>query len=460
MNKNICLVCAIAIIFTLFNYDSPNYIYNLTTVGIVIILFFFTKEQINDLANIHFRPIHLFLISYCVVFFQIPIDYLCGYDYDYYATGNILDMPVCVSLASLGLISFLVGYFIKPYSSISANQFINYSKSAHPFAILTTVFIIVLLLTTPLSILMGGYSNDLLKAGGLYNYISAWLNLFVALFFVQHTLVHRNSSLVGCSIKDFIISVGKLQNINLLLITFVILNIGDRGPIIVFAISYYLSYIVVSRKSLSRKTTFVILFVSSTVFSFLGETKNQRDNNTIFDRIEAVLNDRSTTENKESISPLTQELATSYNCLSYSVMTVPEREDYYYGKHQLYYITSVIPFVSSFIKIGQPSSARLTEIIVGPDALFGTGTTILADFYLDFGIWGVLICMFVFGYYIRQFEYILFCNSSPTLFLYTIAFFISSHLFYIARSPVLTNLKYAIWGFGILYFYNKIHNKK
>jgi len=72
---------------------------------------------------------------------------------------------------------------------------------------------------------------------------------------------------------------------------------------------------------------------------------------------------------------------------------------------------SLIPFGASAMRsvsgnpmVGVTSSTLMTEVVRGPDAVAGTGITVLSDLYLDFGLTGAVMGMMVLGVLFSRFE--------------------------------------------------------
>lgn len=451
------LISILVILLYIINVD--NWIF----IGISIaclVLFLFRKEANFQIKKVYFRPIHIFLLCYLIVFFQTPIDYSLGYVNSWFELGETRVIGECLVLSYLGLVSFLVGYLLKKYKPNRKRQFnMSYNASTSIFAYLSTLFLILVVVTTPQAVLYGGYGRDLIHSASAYSYLSSWCQLFIIAFFVQHSLQLRGKRGKDMSIFNFVKSVGIHHNTNILFYFLLILNIGDRGPVLIVLTAYYISYIVSSGKTLNKKYLLISCTLAVIVLSILGQTKQFRDNNTIFDRI-SMLDDSNGRYDVKSISPYTKELAGSYKCLAFSVMNVPTRESYKYGQYQLSYILSAIPFSSRIIPTAGASSTRITYYIQGEDATYGNGSSCVADFYLDGGFVLVIIGMFLFGLAMRSFEHTIFCEEKPSLLYYSFAFYFCCYSVYISRSMVLFYFKYALWLFFVLYLFNKLFRNR
>lgn len=297
-------------------------------------------------------------------------------------------MIVSVKYALLGLLAFLIGYVIEA-DKIKAHRKGGFSVSVvspKPFAFFSSLLIVLLLVLVPRSVLMGGYSNDMLTNASIYNYLASWVNTILISYIVIYTVnAKQTGEQVGADIKSFIKSIGWWQNINVIVYTIIILNIGDRGPLIVLAFSYYLSYIVICKKKLSNTKISVALISAIMITSILGDTKQFRDNNSIWERLISVLDSRSYQE-KESFFPGTSQLAGSYCCLPLAIQMQKNTGEYDFGKNQVSGITSAIPFIGRIMKLPESTSSRISRFALGDNFDYGLGTSCISDLFLDGGL--------------------------------------------------------------------------
>lgn len=80
---------------------------------------------------------------------------------------------------------------------------------------------------------------------------------------------------------------------------------------------------------------------------------------------------------------------------------VPEQYDYFYGKFKIVGFMGVVPFSRGlYLSENDPfatSADFLTFIMIGPNAGWAVGTTIIADIYLDGGVVAIVALMFALG---------------------------------------------------------------
>ena len=460
------LILAIAFFVALFidtsYFNVPGAIV-LLAMGILLpILFIFYKDENSDIRRVYFRPVHLFLFSFVIVFFQMPVDILLGYHSGYYLVGRIDLMPESVRVSLLGLIAFFLGYIIKKEKDIQQERDGVYNMLPAPITIyklLTSVMLIAIFVLVPTSVLFGGYHTKGMAETG-YNYLMAWCGFFYIAYFIQYSINMKIEGRGrGWTIKQCIRDIGLWQNINMLIYVIIILNVGDRGPLIYVITVYYIVYLAVTGICPSKKTIIVGMIIGAVIVAFLGYTKKYRDNDTIVERINTTWEANPYENQEESIIPTTYELATSYRCLSYSIEDIQRFGSYGSGKYQLTYIVSVVPFAAGLLGLNQVSWTYISHLIQGDFLSYGNGTSIIADFYLDGGLFFVLLFMFAFGYFVKIFDQVLFSNKKASLLLYCCAFYFSIYFISIPRNALLISLKYAVWLAIILYSYQRFSNR-
>ena len=89
-----------------------------------------------------------------------------------------------------------------------------------------------------------------------------------------------------------------------------------------------------------------------------------------------------------------------------SLAAVPDIYDYGYGWFKLIGIAGVIPFIRGVLLSdysGPISTAHLlSDVTLGSSAGWGIGSNVISDIYVDFGLWGVPVVMFVVGIFCRK----------------------------------------------------------
>ena len=80
-------------------------------------------------------------------------------------------------------------------------------------------------------------------------------------------------------------------------------------------------------------------------------------------------------------------------------------------------------------------------MIQGDDPKYGDGRSSTADLYLDFGVFGVVVGLFLFGIFASRADFTLSHGGSVSLFFWLTALIYLTGAFYIGRSSILIFLQ-------------------
>jgi len=436
-------------------------------VAIILTLFSLHKEKVFNLKGQFLKHSTIILIAFLIAHYQYYIDYLLGfasYDNLYFWVNHTIVIKAML-LSTIGLIAFLIGYlsFIKK----SLKQPIKKKEKIAGTTYLIFLSIICLSIyfftANPLY-LIGFYGAEKLGATATYS-----ITLFSSLIFAVIIQNCRNMVLtnkIPINFKAYIKMQGYYLTILIGVYLLSVMISGDRGPLITFPMCYISGYFFVTKKKLRTKYGLILFFAAAFFISILGIARGLNKNLDFVSKLESSLNsDNRFKEN--SILPATQNLAVSVRSLHTAVNYVPGQRNFLYGRFQVQQIFSAIPFFSFFTpllftdnsyKYGG-SAQFITWINQGDNPTSGDGTTCIADFYLDFGVFGVIFGMFLFGYLIRLCEIAMF-NSFPSIFWHIFSVVYIVNAVYLSRSPVLINLKTVVFIYIILLVNNYVLNKK
>lgn len=438
--------------------------------ALAIIVFFSKKEKETNLKKQYLKHSTLIVFGFVVVHFQYHIDFLLGYVNNFYpyiwVQNDIVVKALAVSVS--GLLCFLIGYLwyknkkTKPFqnSKQENRKLISIKLLSYLAAVLLAAYFYY---ANPLY-LIGFYGAEGIGAEAAYIIL-----VFKTVVFAVLIQTARNFKIKEIKFSNFL-SYIKSNNllINILIgvyLTSVLIS-GDRGPIIFFGIAYFGNYLFVSNKKLNIYKTIGILVLGAVFITLLGKVRSLDRILSFSERFSTSLQMESRFETK-SILPQTQELATSIRALHHTMNHIPDKHDYLYGRFQLQQALSIIPFGNSIVQLifednsykYGGSSRFITWIILGDNPYMGHGSSVTSDFYFDFGLLGVVIGMFIFGYSMRYAEVAMFSQQQPSLF--THAFFIVflSSAIYISRSTFLIEMKAVVWTFFILFINQKFINR-
>lgn len=222
---------------------------------------------------------------------------------------------------------------------------------------------------------------------------------------------------------------------------------GDRGPIMQIAIIIAVCYgIFIKKITLFRLMLFIS--VGALFFSIIGLGRSVEEGN---------LFDNGFNRYQESEAYATEELASSVRIMYRALTYFPDSFDYLYGLQFLLGLLGIIPFLSGFVidyfqipPTLTASSRFFTFLGQGNNVTYGEGTEILSDIFINFGLIGVFIIMFLYGYGTSIITYKALKNRSDMFFL--ILLVIASTAIVINRAQFLTPLKDILYILVLFYF--------
>lgn len=443
-------------------------------VGLVLMIIYFYKIN-NDkkLQQNYFRPSILFLVSFIIVSFQVPLDFILGnlnvYDLDVALfNSNLLNKTVSLSL--IGMSSLFLGYFFLSKTRIrkkEENIYYNYNKYINASLIICSYVMFFFFINNVgieyLSGLYAGSTNWGKGAGWFNKFFEGFIySSFIYKFYCNKSFVKYNNIK---NIFKYIEFIGLPLLILLIIYMSISFYVGDRGPLISFILLFSVGYVIKYRIKVKLIFFIISIFLFSSVLFLIGITRNT-DKDSILSNNEKYVEFK----NNPSISPLTSELAGSILPLSIALDVVPKKEPYKYGLFQANQVIITFPgiFGLYFSSLGYDkieddylfdSAKYLTRIYLGKFPTWGVGSNCIADLYLDFGFLGVIVGMFLFGLFLRRMDIALNPRNFKNLSLFTaVLFFIYfSKLLYIPRSMVLTPFSDSLFVFFILWIVSKIN---
>lgn len=150
----------------------------------------------------------------------------------------------------------------------------------------------------------------------------------------------------------------------------------------------------------------------------------------------------------------------------YVLMEEADKEGITYGSTMMMNVLSAVPFAQSLylnitgLPLSTISSANLvTDLHFGTGKnyeRFGLGTNLVGDVYLAFGLLGVIILFWVFGYALRKLYLKISIGNTLALLVYALIFMSS---IYYTRSGYLTPVRDVIWVLGA-YWLSNVQLKK
>jgi oligosaccharide repeat unit polymerase len=434
-----------------------------------LLFFMFSKENEPSLKGQFFKNSSFFLLGYCIVHFQYYFDYVLGNatlsnSYIWINTSVVVKAMV---LSIIGMLCFFMGYFTFKNTLKNTLKKNNEKQTGvQLLLILALISLVVFLLTVNPLYLAGQYGAEDMGISATYAILI--FSLLVYAIIIQNCRNMIVSGYIPSNFKEY----AKLQGYFLISLIGIYLLLvmlsGDRGPIITFGICFVSGYFIVTKRKLNIKYGIPFILAGAFFMTLLGEIRKSDKDLGFSSKFKEVIN-QDNIYNEPSFIPQTQELAGSVRTLHATLDYIPEKHDFLYGRFQFQQISVVIPFFNFFLQSifkdhhakYAGSSSFVTWINQGDFPTSGDGTSCIVDFYFDFGLMGVIIGMFFFGYFTRFLEINMFSYYIiPSVIVHVLGVVYLSNAIYISRSSVLFDMRSVIWIFAVLFINKKfIANK-
>jgi hypothetical protein len=421
------------------------------------------------------HPVPVFVLGYCIVYYQLPFCYLFDFELPYYSDYVLLypeNISYCLLLASLGLSSFFCGeqvYFNKSnrikiikksiiYSNYeNINKYLYRIRNVNSVIVLITFILFFLYIRSlGLDSYFGFAYGDLTKVVGAFSthFGFAYTILLFLLILIE---LSRIVLLRPKSFLAYILEWDKkvLAVILITLVPFVLS--GDRGsylqPLALVIVPYFILV-----KPLRFKQAIFFIVVGAFVMVLVSDTRGGQSigwQEAFYTRIDSVSNPAKWP---------TMELANSFGTFNIATAYFPEKYSYNYGVNLFYRTASLVPFSSFITDIKNKNKENdyifssdlfFTNILTKGTFSSGSGTSSLADVYMDFGPYGIPVVLFVWGLVMAWIS-----QRAVTTFSVVFVFLYAYYTYfgiYVNRSSFFYGWNSFIWVLIIYYFINRLY---
>jgi len=349
------------------------------------IIYFRTKKKLNYLD---FDTI--FILIYCIIcfsttfFYEIPLLYralFLGFPVSniYINRGNLL--------ALIGLLCYMIG-------SLSISNYIKCSKKNYCKVINTLFLSIFLFFLIVLLIASGGLTSykNIYTGQGKETGITNYLILMIVCITIVMVATELYNKIISPSYR-----IRKISVFSIFLLILLLLWAGNRTAASMLTLPFLGIY---AMYFFNVRLKEFIIFIFLAIFS-MWIVQNTRAN-VAFELSSPVL----------IISDLTIPSRQLYSALEYV-----DQRGYTYGLSMLAGIINLVPFLPSLVVNsiidygGNPNEIGSAELLTDftyekmnapRENRIGLGTTVVADVYLSFGLFGVVFFMFLLGYFINK----------------------------------------------------------
>lgn len=432
--------------------SSLNLIY--TVIYFILITFFLIRNKRFTKNWVRFDVI--FLIGFTIVHIQIPALASLGIEparpHLVWINKDLVNFATWFSL--IAIVFWMWGYSTyKIKIEKKNNRFIEHKINYLLLdSLILSIFILYIIITG--SILFSGKYNIDNEIGRESLYIFLFLNVLIYLRIIYFIKDQPKSSNILTIFKAFISN--RIFSSIILIYFFIFLLSGDRGPILRILLIGVGSYTIFI-KPISFKKLSLFIITGAFILTLIGlgreNDASNFGNKNIFERGYSAFLESDNTN-------ITDELAGSNRILYMALDTVPAQHNFLYGITYIVNIAWSIPFLAGIIVnafniplMYRDSSQFFTITSLGPDPTWGVGSELIADIYINFGVYGVFILMFLFGRFSsKSFSKALSFNI-PHIIIYLC---LISEAISINRGGLLTPLKPIISMLLINYFFMKI----
>jgi oligosaccharide repeat unit polymerase len=420
------------------------------------------------------HPVPVFVLGYCIVYYQLPFCYLAGYQLSYYANLVVFapqKIPYCVLLAAMGLASFFAGdqlfynrrtvTFRQPEAvpgdcALLQPYFYRIRTTNTVLLLLTLAAYALYISSMGITSYLGySYGDTSRVTGGYTTYLMLLYTvlLYLCILFEIVRLIKIRPQ----SFKAYLRAWDKrvLAVLFIIIVPFVIS--GDRG-------SYLqpLSLIMAPYFVLVKPLRFIQAAMAVVAMAFLlvvvGDTRG-RDNVTLSDalsaRIDAIANPAEWP---------TMELATSFGTFNIATTYFPDKYAYSNGEKILYNFAALVPLSSFFTEVEEKnkqnnylftSTLFFTNILTEGTFSSGSGTSSLADVYMDFGPYGLPVILFLWGVFMAWISRRA-SGASSAIFVFLYVYY-SYYGIYVNRSSFFFGWNNFIWVLIGFYGINRLY---
>ncbi len=453
----IVLILLVLVVPDRFEVFNSNYNLALSLIYFCLLIFHFYQNMKVSKNWLRFDVV--FLIGFTIVHIQIPYFASIGIEPSHpqfvWINKNLVNFATWMSVVAITCWLLGYSYFVnkgrnlQKYIKPSTSLHINYFK--YDIILLSSFLVFLGLAGT--SLLSGVYDGgNSYNSGANYVYL-----ILVSLLFLRIIYFFKDFT-QGSSIKYIIHRAFSYKIFSLVLILFVLLFLfaGDRGPVMQVALIIGGLYGLIV-KPISLKTLIVFTVAGAFVFTLIslgrGGDASQFEEGNIFER------GYSSYQTQEE-GNTTEELATSVRLQYIALDVVPDKHPYLYGVTFFTVGVGVIPFMGSAVlnifsipDMYKSSSSFFTILTKGPNSGSGTGSEILADIYINFGLVLTFVIMLIFGIFSAH----VFNKATSRNFVYLLIFII---LIYSAlsmnRGMLFTPLKDIVYILFFNYLFTRI----
>jgi len=405
----------------------------------------------NNYFNFHI----LFLISFFFVNFVYPI-FLYPISPIYFSVFKFIFnenvITKATALALIGSSSYIVGVSLlaheKHHSQIKLKN--NYKALQFIFSCFVYFMFIILFYFAGTEMITGRFGSSENIPSGLLAFFQAGIGVSVIL-----SINKKNKGTILNFIKNF------NKPILLILLCYILLfiYIGDREPamqIILITICCFSLFV----RPIKLKNLIILVLVGMLMLSFIGAARSKNINasdsgvNNFVSRGIGNIQFGSFFDIGMDLIINNRNLYVGYDYAN--------KKGLNYGRSMVRYIFAPIPgmprLMTDLLFDATPNELSSGRFLTDEaNASWGLGTNIIADLYMELGLFGVIVFMFLLGYIVMKLH-IKAVNNQNYAFIIGYIFLVGFSV-YLPRSTVFEPLRHVIWAICLFYLFKYFSNK-
>jgi len=433
----------------LYVFSPKEYSYNYCLILLAVFLILSYSIVKSTVINNNYFTFHvLFLISFFFVnfvypIFQYPYNQIPYVVFKHYFNHSLITKTTALSV--LGISSYNVGVNLSnvKYKSNSSNNLVKFNT--YEFLITNWLYFVfgLILIIAGKEIMRGNMGSTQLIPPGLLVIFQVSIGLAI--------IIGMLSSIYSGGIINFFVKYNKPILFLTLFSMFLFAYAGDRGPsiqVVMIFVGAYSLFI----KPIKLKSLALLVLLGMFTLSFLQGTRthdvSKSGGGGFINFIERGI------ENYEvnNFIDIGKDLIVNNRNL-YAGYDYAKNNGYTYGSNMFNYLFAPIPFLPSLMTNiffdsppSQLTTARILTDEVGVN--YGLGTNMVADLFMAFGIFGVIVFLFLLGFIVTKAQIKANQNSISASIIYI---FLIGFSIYLPRTSILDPFRHIVWAL-ILYF--------
>ena len=446
VSSQICLLLMYIVLEK--SYDESLLSITMIIVVFILIFFFSSSEEESVLKRQYFKVSSLFVLSFSIVHFQFYIDLIMGYTtiYSKYTINpDVVNKSSLISALSLG--TFFIGYIFKSnisFSSVRIKKVVGDDFSPQTMKVVLFSIFAGVIFFTPLNYYNAGYITvELPTIATIFHKAFIYA---AAAYLMLNSNKAKSDFLDVNTLFRFIKFNGISVFIVLVAFCMLVLMSGDRGPIIQIGLAFIGVYVFSTRKKYSLATVCSVLVIASLFISLLSHIRHLDNISSPLMAIEMSLERDTSTNSNATISQATEELARSVRTV-HAAIDYTNQNGFSYGYYKALHVINLVPGLGSLVipLLDLDREAKSTLVItehIGSD--HGMGTSIIADMWIDFGLFGIIIMFFFFGWFLRVVDVASYSTKKISLFWNALIISFLITVINISRGTILDSFKTAV----------------